>query len=83
MYSIEFTKKANNFFQRLPKQDKLIISKKLNSITINPLRYLKRLTGSKLYRLRVLKYRAIIDVVVSNSKIIVLRIGYRKNIYSK
>jgi len=41
------------------------------------------LKGSKLWRLRVLKYRVIVDVVVSGHKIVVLRIGFRKNVYEK
>jgi len=81
MYFIEFTKIANKFFQKLSKKDQEIISKKINQIRENPFRFLKKLQGSKLWRLRVLKYRAIVDVVVSRNKIIVLRIGYRKSVY--
>jgi mRNA interferase RelE/StbE len=82
MYSIEFSGQANKFFQKLQKQDQLIISKKIGQLKENPFRYLKRLQGDKLWRLRIMKYRAIIDVIVSGNKIIVLRIGYRKNVYN-
>ena len=81
MYSIQIEKNAENFLKKLPKKDAEIILKKIYSISENPFRYLKRLQGEKLWRLRISDYRAIVDVIVSMNKIIVLRIGRRKNIY--
>jgi len=81
MYSIIIEENAEKFLKKIPKQDSEVILNKLYSLRENPFRYLKRLKGHKLWRLRILKYRAIIDVVVSGNKIVVLRIGYRKNIY--
>jgi mRNA interferase RelE/StbE len=83
MFSLEFSRPANRFFQKLPKEDKLMISKKLFSIQENPFHYLKKLKGSKLWRLRIKDYRAIIEVVISGQRIIILRIGHRKNVYSE
>jgi len=56
---------------------------KIYSIRGNPYRFLKRLQGEKLWRLKMGNYRAVVDVIVSVNKIIVVRIGYRKNIYNK
>ncbi len=81
MYSVEFTKEAQKFFNKMTDEDALILSKKINSIRENPFPYLKKLKGSKLWRIRALKYRVIIDVIVSGKRIIVLRIGHRKNVY--
>jgi len=81
MYSIEFSKKAQKFFNKLPDKDAEIISRKIDALKENPFRFLKRLRGHKLWRLRILKYRVIIDVVISGNRIVVLRIGYRKNVY--
>lgn len=81
MYSIEISGSAKKFLKKIQKKDSDIILNKIYSLGINPFPYLKRLKGDKLWRLRILKYRAIIDVVVSRGKIIVLRIGYRKNVY--
>ncbi|MEK6819718.1 MAG: type II toxin-antitoxin system RelE/ParE family toxin [Nanoarchaeota archaeon] len=81
MYSIEFAPKAENFLKRLNKNEADIILNKIYSIRENPFRFLKRLKGEKLWRLRIMKYRAEMDVVVSDNKIIVLRIGHRKNVY--
>jgi len=83
MYSFELSKNAKNFLKKIPRQDYEVILKKIYSLNENPFRFLKRLKGSKLWRLRVLKYRAVVDVVVSGHRIVVLRIRYRKNVYEK
>jgi len=81
MYSIQIEKNAEDFLKRLQKKDAEIILNKIYSIRENPFRYLKRLQGEKLWRLRIGDYRAIVDVIISMNKIIVIRIGHRKNIY--
>lgn len=81
MYLVQIEQNAERFLKKISKQDKEIILNKIYSLRENPFRFLKRLRGNKLWRLRVLKYRAIIDVVVSGNRIVVLRIGYRKNVY--
>ena len=81
MYSIQIEENAEKFLKKLPKNDAEIILRKIYSIRDNPFRFLKRLQGEKLWRLRIGDYRAIIDVIISMNKIIVVRIGYRKNIY--
>jgi len=81
MYFIELSKKAKNFLKKIPKSDNEIILNKIYSLRENPFRFLKRLQGHKLWRLRALKYRVIVDIIISKNKIIVLRIGHRKNVY--
>jgi len=81
MYLIEIEKNAENFLKKLNKRDADMIFNKIYSIRENPFRFLKKLEGSKLWRLRIADYRAIIDVIISANKIIVLRIGHRKNVY--
>ena len=81
MFQIELTKTAKDFLEKLQKKDAEIILNKIYSIRENPYRFLKRLQGEKLWRLRIGDYRAVIDVIVSMNKIIVIRIGHRKNIY--
>ena len=81
MYSIQIEKNAEDFLKKLEKKDAEIILNKIYSIRENPFRFLKRLQGEKLWRLRIGDYRAIVDVIVSMNKIIVLRIGHRKNVY--
>jgi len=81
MYSIQIEENAKKFLKKLNKHEADIILNKVYSIRENPFRFLKRLKGGKLWRLRIMKYCAEMDVVVSGNKIIVLRIGRRKNIY--
>jgi len=81
MYSIQIEKNAEDFLKKLQKKDAEIILNKIYSIRDNPFRFLKRLQGEKLWRLRIGDYRAVVDVIISMNKIIVLRIGHRKNIY--
>ena len=81
MFVIEFTKHAQDFINKLENKDAEIILNKIYSMRENPFRNLKRLQGEKLWRLRIGDYRAIIDVIVSSNKIIIVRIGHRKNVY--
>lgn len=81
MYSVQIEKNAEEFLKKLEKKDAELILNKIYLIRENPFRYLKRLQGDKLWRLRIADFRVIIDVIVSMNKIIVIRIGHRKNIY--
>lgn len=83
MYSIELTKRAEHFLKKIQKKDSEIILKKLYSMRDNPFPHLKRLQGYKLWRLRVMDYRVVLDIVVSGQRMIVLRISHRKNVYDK
>ena len=82
MFQVEITETAKDFLKKLQKKDSDIILNKIYSLRDNPFRFLKRLQGEKLWRLRIGDYRAVIDVIVSNNKIIVVRIGHRKNVYN-
>jgi mRNA interferase RelE/StbE len=81
MFQIELTETSKDFLKKLQKKDAEIILNKIYSIKENPYRFLKRLQGEKLWRLRIGDYRAVVDVIVSMNKIIVVRIGHRKNVY--
>ncbi|MGV8130980.1 MAG: type II toxin-antitoxin system RelE family toxin [Candidatus Pacearchaeota archaeon] len=81
MYSIEITANAEKFLKKLENKDAELILRKIYELRENPFRFLKRLQGEKLWRLRIADFRAILDVVVSGNKIVVVRIGRRKNVY--
>ncbi len=80
-YSIELSDSAIKQLKKLDKTIAEIIAKKLNLIREDPFRYLKKLEGSKLWRLRIMDYRAIVDVIITEKKIFVLRIGRRESVY--
>ncbi len=81
MFQIELTETSKDFLKKLQRKDSEIILNKIYSIRENPYRFLKRLKGEKLWRLRIGDYRAIADVIISLNKIIIIRISYRKNVY--
>ena len=81
MYSVQIEKNAEEFLKKLQKTDAELILNKIYSIRENPFRFLKRLQGEKLWRLRIAHYRAVVDVIISMNKIVVVRIGHRKNVY--
>lgn len=83
MYQIEITDTARKFLRKIQKKDAEIILNKIYSIRDNPFRFLKRLKEKRLWRLRIGKFRVEADVIVSMNKILVIRIGHRKNIYER
>jgi mRNA interferase RelE/StbE len=81
MFAIDLSNSSENFLKKLPKRDAELILKKIYSIRDNPFRFLKRLQGDKLWRLRIADYRAVCEVIVSANRIFVVRIGKRSNVY--
>ena len=82
MYSIELSQTSIKFLKKLNKKDSDNILNKVYSLRDNPFRFLKKLQSQKLWRLRIGNYRAVIDVIIRNNEIFVVRIGKRKNIYN-
>ena len=83
MYSIWISEKAKKQLSKLPKNAREIILSKVYSIRHEPFHYLKKLEGSKLWRLRVMGYRAVVDIIVTERKIIVLTVDKRSRIYDR
>lgn len=83
MYNLEFDEKPLKFFRKLDKFSQERIGKKIEDLKENP-HLGKPLVGrlSGLWKLRVGKYRVIYKIVQNKLLILVLDIGYRKNIYS-
>lgn len=83
MASLLYDIHAIRDLKKLPKPVQRMIVEKLTYFAShkNPLSFAKRLTNMDIgsYRFRIGDYRAIVDV--QKTKIIVLRIGNRKNIY--
>lgn len=81
MYIIFLSDKAKKQLRKLPDRTRAIILKKIYSIGDDPFRHVKKLEGSSLWRLRIMDYRAIIDIFISGRKIIVLTIDKRERVY--
>lgn len=84
MYSIQLTKKSRDFLHSIKKEEAEFIVKEIYKLRNNPFDYpLKKLKGYKLYRLKIKKYRAILNILIIRKQIVVLQIGFRKNVYRK
>ncbi|MEK6827445.1 MAG: type II toxin-antitoxin system RelE/ParE family toxin [Nanoarchaeota archaeon] len=81
MYSVEFSKKAEEQLSKLPEDLNLRIIHVLERIRIRPHHFVKRIIGTDYFRLRIGDYRAILDIKNNQLIIFVLEIGHRKNIY--
>jgi len=83
MYSVLVTNKAEKQLNKFPKHIRAIILNKIFLIRNNPFRHLKKLEASNLWRLRIMDYRAIIDILISQKKIYVLSVRKRAKVYGK
>ncbi len=82
MYSIFFNPKAEKQFKKLDKETKKRISFFLDRIRIRPFFHdIKKLVGTRYYRIRVGKYRLILDILQNKLIIIVIELGFRSKIY--
>jgi len=81
MYRILLTKRAVKDLGKLNEDVKLRIKEKFNLLLNDPTGMSKKLSSPLIgtYRLRVGDYRVIFDI--DDDKVIILRIGHRKDIY--
>lgn len=83
MYKICLSATSEKFLRKLPKKQTEIILNKLYSIRHEPFRYVIRLKGINLWKLRIGDYRAELDILIKGQTIFVVRIGHRRNIYQQ
>jgi len=82
-YRLVYTQRAIRDIQKLDESTKKRIGKALLKLEEDPLRYVEKLTDSRLgaYRFRIGDYRVIFDI--EENEIVVLRIAHRRDIYKK
>jgi len=80
-YRLIYTRKAEKDIEKLPRETKSRIGKKLKELSANPIENSEKLSDSKLgsYRFRIGNYRIIFDLL--GAEIVILRVGHRKDIY--
>lgn len=83
MYSVQLSATSEKFLRKLPKREAERILEKLQSIREEPFRYVVRLKGTPLWKLRIGDYRAELDILIKGMIIFVVRIGHRRNIYGQ
>jgi mRNA interferase RelE/StbE len=85
-YRLEFKRSAARELARLDRTVQVIVKEKLEILCANPAALaanVKRLTGTGLYRLRVGNYRVVFHKDDARIVILVVRIGHRREVYSK
>lgn len=82
-YSITFSDLSFKQLNKLPSEIQKRIISTLNRCQIRPYSHVKKLVGSKHFRLRVGEYRVIIEIIDNELKIHVIELGHRKGIYKK
>ncbi len=80
-FALYFTASAEKDFRKLSREGMKIVKARLEKARESPELFVKRLTGVKLFSLRSGDYRAVLSIDWASKKIIVLRIGRRKNVY--
>jgi len=84
-YSVEFVKSAKKEFDRLSLKAKGKILDALSLLAINPFSEMipwKKLKGAEnLYRVRVGDYRIVYDILKKKLRILIIKVGHRKDIY--
>jgi len=80
-YSLVYTSKAFEDIQSLDRVAQKRLAKKLVQFAKDPLKYSKKIHDPSLgtYRFRVGDYRIVFDL--DGKKIVVLRVGHRREIY--
>ncbi len=82
-YEIIFSDKALRQLKKLEKNTQEKIITVLERIRVRPEAYVTKLVGDPGYKLRVGDYRVITDIENKMLRILVLKVGHRKNIYDK
>lgn len=82
-YEIIFSDKALRQLKKLEKNVQERIIAVLERIRVRPETYVTKLVGDPGYKLRVGDYRVIMDIDNKILRILILKVGHRKNIYGR
>ncbi|MCZ7401164.1 MAG: type II toxin-antitoxin system RelE/ParE family toxin [Candidatus Methanoperedens sp.] len=80
-YEIVFSDKALTQLQKMEKNVQERIIAVLERIRVRPEVYVTKLVGDPGYKLRVGDYRVIMDIDNKTIRILILKVGHKKNIY--
>ncbi|MBU4456107.1 MAG: type II toxin-antitoxin system RelE/ParE family toxin [Nanoarchaeota archaeon] len=82
-YEIIFSDFADKQLSKLPINIQKRIVSTLKRCRIRPYPHVKKLVGSKYFRLRIGDYRVILDIIDNKLIIYVIEVGHRKKVYNK
>lgn len=81
VWTLVFSSKAEKFLRKLDNQTEQIIIDRLSDILENPYKVLERLQQSQFYKLRIGKYRVIVDLRKNRLLVFVIKIDKRSKAY--
>ena len=82
-FAIRWSKKADRFLAKLPREIARRIVNKVNSIKDNSYHFLEHYEGADFYKLRVGAYRLLVDVDMADNVISVRVLDHRRNVYQR
>ena len=82
-FQIIWSESAAKELKKLDRSIAKRIHRKVSTLSKNPYRNITKLTGVPYFRLRVGDYRAVFDIQGETLRILVLKVGHRKNIYNR
>ena len=83
-YELIWSNLAISQMNKLPKTIRLAIYKSVGKLKTNPFRKeVKRLRGLPHFRLRVGDYQVIFNIENNVFRVLIVKVGHRKNIYEK
>lgn len=82
-YVLVYTQKAEKDIRRLDSKSKGRVGRTLLRYLLDPVKYAEKLTDSRLgtYRFRIGDYRVVFDI--EKNRIVILRVGHRREIYRR
>lgn len=81
VWTLVFSSKAEKFLRKLDNQTEQIIVDRLCDILENPYQVLERLQQSQFYKLRIGKYRVIVDLRKNHLLVFVIKMDKRSKVY--
>ena len=81
MYEVSFTETAIRQLKKLEKNTMKRIMRSIERIQIRPYDFVRKLSGSPYFRLRVGDYRVIMDIQKQELRILIVYVGHRRKVY--
>ena len=82
-YALKWHPIAYKTLTKLPKDIIQRVINKFDNVVVEPFRYLEHFEGSRLYKLRIGDYRALIEVDLNNQLLLVKVFDHRSRVYKK
>ncbi len=83
MYEIFLSREAVKFLVNLDKENEKIIRERIKKLRKSPDSSGKHLKGIDLWSLRMGKYRVLFEIDEEKKRVLIMTIGYRKDVYRK